>query len=85
MKKEESLDHTPLKFGKHRGETPEQVADKDPDWLVWAYETVKNRPVCSSALYRDCKEETSKPRAAREYDEEEEHLANAAYGYMGQN
>ena len=57
---EEKLDHTPLTFGKYgpnRPEgalTPDQVSNFDPKWLIWAYETVKDKPVCSRCLYRAC-------------------------------
>jgi len=50
----DDLDQTPLTFGKHVGLTPEQVAKKDPGWLVWAKQNVTNKLVCSDALYRDC-------------------------------
>jgi hypothetical protein len=85
-KKQEALDHTVMAFGKYKDKkTPEQVAEENPSYLVWAYETVKNRPVCSEVLYRECKKTASKSIADREYDDEEEHRANAAYGYLGQN
>lgn len=51
------LDHTPLTFGKHKGLTPDQVSEDDPGWLVWAYENVKNRDVCSKTLYDTCRRE----------------------------
>jgi hypothetical protein len=53
----EEIDHTPLKFGKHKGKTPSQVAlleeGERSQWLVWAYENVGNFDVCSATLYRD--------------------------------
>ena len=54
MAPDEKLDHTPLTFGKHAGKTPDQVSETDPGWLVWAYENVKDKKVCSKALYRAC-------------------------------
>lgn len=54
LDKEGMLDHTPLKFGKFKGKTPEQVSEVQPQYLVWAYETVGNFDVCSEALYREC-------------------------------
>lgn len=57
LDKDGLLDSTPLKFGKFKGQTPEQVALKayrGDAWLVWAYETVGNFDVCSAALYKDC-------------------------------
>jgi len=68
---DEVLDHTPITFGKYGPDkhtpplTPDQIAAKDPAWLIWAYETVKNRPVCSRILYEACvqdKEEFDDPR-----------------------
>ena len=54
LDKEAILDRTKLTFGKYRNKTPEQIAEKDPQYLVWAYETVAQFNVCSAALYRDC-------------------------------
>jgi hypothetical protein len=53
----ETLDHVPLTFGKHVGKTPEQVSDIDHKWLIWAYENIKNRTVCSKNLYHACCED----------------------------
>lgn len=59
----EELDHTPLTFGKYGPSrpggalTPDQVSEKDPGWLIWAYETVKDKPVCSKLLYEACHED----------------------------
>jgi hypothetical protein len=50
---EEMLDFTPLTFGKYRGKTPEYVAENDPGYLRWMYETVTDKATCSYALYRD--------------------------------
>lgn len=56
----EQLDNMPLDFGKHRGRTPEMLAEgskDDKQYLVWAYENVVryNRPVfCSEVLYKEC-------------------------------
>lgn len=52
---EETLDHTPLKFGKFKGQTPDKIAQTtDGSYLVWAYENVQGFDVCSHALYKDC-------------------------------
>lgn len=56
---EEELDHSPLTFGKYKGKTPDQVSSIDSGWLVWAYENVTNKTVCSKLLYNECK---PKPR-----------------------
>lgn len=56
----EQLDKSPLDFGKHRGRTPEMLAEgskDDKQYVVWAYENVVryNRPVfCSEVLYKEC-------------------------------
>jgi hypothetical protein len=78
----EKLDHTPLTFGQYRGKTPAEIAEENPGYIKWMYETVKNKSTCSQALYKDCAAEVS---AIREHDDEEEQLAAAAYGYLGQN
>lgn len=62
---DEDLDHRPLTFGKYGPArvggplTPDQVSECDPKWLVWAYETVKDKPVCSKILYDACLEDDS--------------------------
>lgn len=55
--KNPNIDHEPLSFGKHKGLTPEVVSSKDPGWLIWAYETVNQRDVCSEALYLATKQD----------------------------
>ena len=47
-------DETPLVFGKHRGYTPLWIAENDPAYLIWAYETFTLKP-CTHALYELCK------------------------------
>jgi hypothetical protein len=54
------LDQTRLGFGKHRGKTPREVAQVDPDYVVWMYHEVRPTP-CSRDLYLTCSE-------APEYD-----------------
>ena len=56
-------DNTPLTFGKHRGLTPWELYQNDPDYLVWAWENVGPH-VCSRELYelaRELAEEDEKP------------------------
>lgn len=49
------LDHTPIGFGKYRNSTPDEIAEADPKYLVWAFENVTNRPVfMSELLYKEC-------------------------------
>ncbi len=49
------LDNTPLRFGKHKGLTPEQVSEIDPHWIVWAYDTI-NPKICSKTLALECED-----------------------------
>lgn len=51
------LDETPLTFGKYKGMTPNEIAEEDEDYLVWAYETLDIKP-CSKALYLACYEDS---------------------------
>lgn len=53
------LDKTPLRFGKYKGKTPDEVSEIDPGWLVWAHKNVK-WPVCSQWLYETCIDERKK-------------------------
>ena len=60
--KETESDSEPFEFGKHKGLTPNQIAEEDPGWLVWAYENIKQKraygfPICSRTLYLACKDE----------------------------
>lgn len=69
MTESEKLDHTPLVFGKHKGKTPSEVAEHDPSYIVWLYDTWadQRRPqLVSKVLADDCRE--SDPR---DYDGEE--------------
>lgn len=53
----EQLDKKPIYFGKHKLKTPEQIAEIDPQYVKWAYETVTHNSrlvFCSEALYREC-------------------------------
>lgn len=65
------MDATPLKFGKFKGKTPEQVAEIKPDYLVWAYENVAQFAVCSDALYRECGGKGSRAKGKDANDEYE--------------
>jgi hypothetical protein len=55
----DTVDHLPLTFGKHVGKTPDQISETDPKWLIWAYENIKGRTVCSKTLYNACCEDDS--------------------------
>ena len=52
------LDKSPILFGKYRGHTPEEVYETDPSYLVWAFDTIKNRPICSKNM-RDAAKDAS--------------------------
>ena len=49
-------DQTPLRFGKYKGSTPKEIAEFDPGYIVWLYDTIKPS-VCSKALAQECEEE----------------------------
>lgn len=46
-------DKIPLAFGKHKGLCPEEIADIDPGYIVWLYDT-KGPNECSRDLYVAC-------------------------------
>lgn len=50
------LDTTPLTFGKYKGQTPEDVAELDPSYIVWLFDTVTPKR-CSKALALACEDE----------------------------
>ena len=58
------MDTQPLAFGKHQGETPEQVAKTDPSYIRWVFETIRPK-VCSAALNLAVDEAVQAERAAR--------------------
>jgi len=46
------IDNLPMGFGKYKGETPSNLLDIDPSYIVWMYENVQ--PIrCSRELYID--------------------------------
>ena len=49
---DEMLDDTPIGFGKHSDKTPNEVADEDPSYLLWAYNNGKG--ICSRKLALAC-------------------------------
>ena len=50
----DDIDHTPLTFGKYKGQTPDEVSAHDPHWLVWAHNNVTNKVTCSLLLANEC-------------------------------
>jgi hypothetical protein len=53
----EELDHTVLSFGQYKGQTPSQIAEHDPAYLVWLAENHRE-PIASDVLINDCKQES---------------------------
>lgn len=50
------FDDLPVAFGKYKGMTPAQIANTDPSYLIWAYETFDaHRKPCTQALYEACR------------------------------
>lgn len=68
---QDELDHTPLHKGKYAGQTPSDVAERDPGYLAWAYEAWTPKP-CSELLYKEClrdvADESRSRRVARDQD-----------------
>ena len=66
---DEKLDHTPLTFGKYKGKTPSDVAEKDPSYITWMYENVKNKNTCSARLYKACANEDDDLEQDSDFDD----------------
>lgn len=47
------IDTRPVSYGKHKGLTPEEIAEIDPGYIVWLVDNVSIN-VCSPLLYRAC-------------------------------
>lgn len=56
MKKDEALDHKPMEFGKYKGRTPSEIADFDPGYIVWLYNSIDPKR-CSRLLADACEED----------------------------
>ena len=50
-----ALDHTPLRFGKYKGQTPDEISEHDPGYIVWMFDTIKDRKNCSQTLANACR------------------------------
>ena len=59
MTPDEELDHTPIGFGKHKGKTPEEIAELDPEYLIWAKRGGLKISICSDALFRATKDDVA--------------------------
>lgn len=50
---DEELDHTPVNFGQYKGQTPSQIAEHDPGYLVYMASN-KSEKFVSDTLVNDC-------------------------------
>ena len=62
------IDALPLKFGKYKGRTPNQVAVIDPSYIVWMYKHVESsylgaQHMCSKELAEGCEMDIRKDKA----------------------
>ena len=62
----DQLDHTVMPRGKYsrakgNPKTPDEVAQIDPSYLVWAWSAWYGRP-CSELLYLECKKAVAKSK-----------------------
>lgn len=49
---EVDIDNQPLKFGKYSGNTPDEISEFDPGYIVWLYEQDTSK--VSEAMYKHC-------------------------------
>jgi hypothetical protein len=61
--KGKEIDERPLKFGKHIGKTPKEVAKIEPSYIVWLADRSGDFDIVSEELYDMCNNEED------EYDE----------------
>ena len=63
---DDELDHRPMtkgKYGPNGGRlTADQVARRDPGYIVWAYEAWGLGECCSALLYRECAKDVAESR-----------------------
>lgn len=59
-------DSLPLTFGKYKGESPNDISEHDPRYVVWLYENIQP-PVVSRALAVEC-EQTAEDEDSDWYD-----------------
>jgi hypothetical protein len=60
------MDDKPLDFGKYKGKTPNEIADHDPQYLIWAFDNTK-RKVCSRDLRDACQQDVMDDEAEMLY------------------
>jgi len=66
--KDAGIDSEPLRFGKYPGKTPDEIADEDPSYIIWMFESIKNPP-CSKFLYECCKWDSEDSPDLRDMDD----------------
>lgn len=66
---ERSLDVQPLRFGKHKGKTPREIAREDPSYITWLRANVLP-PVVSKDLALEC-EDAQRDRDGDAFAEDE--------------
>ncbi len=47
------IDDIPLSFGKYKGQTPDEISEFDPSYIVYIWDTL-NIKVSSKVLYNYC-------------------------------
>jgi len=66
-------DNLPLSFGKHKGMTPIQIAEIEPSYVVWLYEST-DHGIVTKTLYEACQQDAREDESARAEDTDEERL-----------
>jgi hypothetical protein len=49
------IDNQPLRFGKYKGQTPNQIAEHDPGYITWLWDNLDDPP-CTKSLALACEE-----------------------------
>lgn len=70
------LDDTPLTFGKHKGEIPNEIAGYDAAYIVWLFDNLDTK-YCTRKLRDICEEEVD------EIDWNDEKDKDNFYGFDG--
>ena len=55
LEKAADLDNKPLTFGKYEGETPNEIAEHNPQYIVWMYDNLDYKN-CTLDLRNECEE-----------------------------
>lgn len=72
MTPDERLYHSQMGKGRYSNLSASQVSEKDPSYLVWAYEAWNPKP-CSKLLYDECRRDVGEAKRQRlvERDQDE--------------